>query len=178
MSEVKVFLYIAMSLDGFIAGDNDDISWLDAMDKEGEDYGYTEFTKSIDKYIVGNTTYKVVKKMLGEFPQSKQYDCYVLSRSKSGKEDGVTFYNGDIPELIESLKKKGGKNIYCDGGGQVVHELMKHDLIDEYIISIIPTILGNGKRLFLGGTSPLNIELVSSKSYETGLVQIHYVRSR
>ncbi|QSE98569.1 dihydrofolate reductase family protein [Fulvivirga lutea] len=178
MNDVNVLLYISMSLDGYLAGENDDISWLDAMGKEGEDYSYAAFTKNIDKYLVGHTTYKVVKNLIGEFPQSKQYDCYVLSRSKSGKEDGVTFYNGDIPELIESLKKKGGKNIYCDGGGQVVHELMKHDLIDEYIISIIPTILGNGKRLFLGGTLPLNIELVSSKGYETGLVQNHYVRKR
>lgn len=172
----KVFLYISMSLDGFIATKDDDISWLDVMDKVGEDYGYFGFVKDVDKYIVGHSSYKVVKNLIGEFPQSKQYECYVLSRSKSGKEDGVTFYNGSIPTLIGKLKSEGGKNIYCDGGGQIVHELMKNDLIDEYIVSIIPIILGDGKRLFLGDTPQLDIELIASKQYETGLVQNHYVR--
>ena len=176
MSEVKLLLYISMSLDGFLAGDNDDLSWLDAMAKEGEDYGYADFTKNNDKYIVGHTTYKVVKNLIGEFPQSNQYDCYILSKSKSGKEDGVTFYNGDIKNLIEDLKAKGGKNIYCDGGGQIVQELMKHDLIDEYIISVIPTVLGKGKRLFLGDSPPINIKLIDTKSYDTGLVQLKYRR--
>lgn len=176
MSDVKVLLYISMSLDGFLAGENDDLTWLDAMDKEGEDYGYFDFVKDVDKYIVGHTTYKVVKNLVGEFPQSKQYDCYILSKSKSGKEDGVTFYSDDIKKLIEELKAKGGKNIYCDGGGQIVQELMKHDLIDEYTVSVIPTILGKGKKLFLGDTPPINIKLVDSKSYETGLVQLRYKR--
>lgn len=176
MSEVKLLLYISMSLDGFLAGENDDLSWLDAMAKEGEDYGYSDFTKNIDKYIVGHTTYKVVKNLIGEFPQSKQYDCYILSKSKSGKEDGVTFYNGDIKKLIEDLKAKGSKNIYCDGGGQIVKELMKHDLIDEYTVSVIPTILGRGKKLFLGDTPPVNIKLVDSQTYDTGLVQLRYKR--
>ena len=178
MSTVKVKLYIAMSLDGFLAGENDDISWLDAMDREGEDYGYVNFTKDIDKYLVGHTTYKVVKNLIGEFPQSKQYDCYILSKSKSGKEDGVTFFSGDIGKLIYDLKSKGGKDIYCDGGGQVVQELMKRDLIDEYTVSVIPTILGKGKRLFFGDTPTLNIKLESSKAYESGLVQLKYVRVR
>lgn len=176
MSEVKVFVYIAMSLDGYLAGENDDISWLDAMDKEGEDYGYAEFSKNIDKYIVGRKTYDVVMRLTGAFPQTKQYECYVLSTTKTGKQDGVNFYNGSIVELVNKLKSKGGKHIYCDGGAQVLQEFMKHDLVDEYIISVIPTILGKGKKLFIGNTPQLNIKLIDSTSFETGLVQLHYKR--
>lgn len=165
-----------MSLDGFIATKNDDISWLDAIDHGDNDYGYNEFSKTIDKYIVGRKTYDVVMNLVGEFAQAKQYDCYVLSRSKTGKENGVTFYNGSIKKLITDLKAQGGKNIYCDGGGEIVGELMKYDLIDEYTVSIIPTILGDGKRLFIGNVPPAKLELVESNSFSSGIVQVKYNR--
>lgn len=163
-----------MSLDGFIATEEDDISWLSMVEKEGEDYGYAEFSSQIDTYIVGRKTYEVVLGLINDFPQAKQYDCYVLSRQEQEAREGITFYSGDVVELIEGFKKKKGKHIYCDGGGEIVKLLMDHQLIDEYIISVIPTILGNGKRLFKGGTPPQNISLVSSKSYDTGLVQLRY----
>jgi dihydrofolate reductase len=76
--------------------------------------------------------------------------------------------------LVDDLKRNGRKNIYCDGGGEIVHLLMENRLIDEYIISIIPTIRGDGKRLFLGGTPPSNITLRSVKKFESGLVQLRY----
>ena len=172
----KVVLYISMSLDGFISTKNDDISWLDTIDHGDNDYGYNTFSKTIDKYIVGRKTYDVVMNLVGEFSQAKQYDCYVLSRSRSGEENGVTFYNGSIKNLIEDLKSQGSKNIYCDGGGQVVYELMKYDLIDTFIISIIPTVLGDGKRLFLGSVPPTNLKLIRSEVYSSGIVQVQYDR--
>ncbi len=170
----KVILYISMSLDGFIATKDDDISWLDTIDHGENDYGYTKFSSTIDKYVVGRKTYDLVMNLVGEFAQAKEYDCYIISRSKSGVENGVTFYNGNIKELIDRLKSEGGKNIYCDGGGEIVKELMKDNLIDEYIISIIPIVLGDGKRLFAGGVPKQNMELIKSKAYDNGLVQIHY----
>lgn len=173
---VKLKLYISMSLDGFIATKDDDISWLDDIDHGQEDYGYQEFSATIDKYIVGRKTYDVVMNLVGEFAQAQQYDCYVLSRSKSGKEDDVTFYNGSLKTLVIELKAKGGKDIYCDGGGEIVYELMKHDLIDEYTIAVLPIILGDGKRLFKGGVPPQKIKLTSSKAYPNGLVQLKYTK--
>lgn len=178
MSKRKVILYISMSLDGFIAGNDDDLSFLSAMEKEGEDYGYADFTASVDTYIVGRKTYEVVLNLVGSFPQAKQYDCYVLTQQTLPGQDGITFYNGDIAALIQGLRQKEGKNIYCDGGGEVVHLFMENDLIDEYIVSIIPTILGEGKCLFLGKTHPRTVKLASVKEYETGLVQLRYIRDR
>ena len=81
-------------------------------------------------------------------------------------------------KLIEKIRKEKGKNIYCDGGGQIVKLLMDHDLIDEYIISVIPIILGDGKRLFLGNTKSRKLKFVDSQKYSTGLVQMKYLRDR
>lgn len=177
MNERKLILYISMSLDGFIATTDDDISWLSVVEKEGEDYGYAAFDATVDTYIVGRKTYDTIRELLGgEFPQAKQHKCYVITRQQRPPENGVTFYNGDITELIHQLKTQPGKNIYCDGGGQIVQLLMAKDLIDEYIVSVIPIILGNGKRLFLGDTPTLSLKAQPIKQYDTGLVQLHYTR--
>ena len=177
MSQRKVKLYISMSLDGYIATKEDDISWLSMVEQEGEDYGYHDFTKDIDTYIIGRSTYDVVLKLTGgDFPQAKLYDCYVITRSERGDENGVQFYNGEIKKLIHSLQQKEGKHIYCDGGGQIVKLLMENDLIDEYIISIIPILLGEGKRLFISGTNSISLQAIDSKQYPSGLIQLHYQR--
>jgi dihydrofolate reductase len=88
----------------------------------------------------------------------------------------VTFYTGDLGELVARLKSKPGKTIFCDGGAEIVNELMRRDLIDEFIISIIPIFVGNGTKLFHDGRPELRLELVSSTSFEKGLVQMHYKR--
>ncbi len=171
----KLILYISMSVDGFIATHDDDLSWLSVVEKEGGDYGYTEFNESVDTYIVGRKTYDTIRTLTGgNFPQASQHKCYVLTRTKRENENGVTFYSGDIERLIHSLKQESGKNIYCDGGAEIVHLLMQKNLIDEYIISVIPIILGDGKRLFKGNTPTINIRSVSSQQFDSGLVQLHY----
>jgi dihydrofolate reductase len=175
MKERKVVLYISMSLDGYIATENDEIDWLSIVEQEGEDYGYGAMSARVDTYIIGRKTYEVVKGLLnGEFPQAKQYDCYVLTRQNIESEDDITFYNGDIKTLIEDLKSKPGKDIYCDGGGEVVKLLMSEHLIDEYIISIMPIMLGGGKRLFKGSGVRESLKALSVKQFESGLIQVHY----
>ena len=121
MNERKVILYISMSLDGFLATKDNDLSWLSIVEKEGEDYGYAEFTKDVDAYIVGRMTYEVVLKLTGgDFPQARKYQCYVITRQELPDKDGITFYNGDIGDLVRKLKSEKGGNIYCDGGGPIV----------------------------------------------------------
>jgi dihydrofolate reductase len=171
----KVLLYISISLDGYIAAKNDDLSWLSLVEKEGLDYGYSDMLERSDTYIVGRKTYDVVKSLTdGKFPQSSMFDCYIITRKEQSPVKGVTFYTGELKDLINRLKSEKGKDIYCDGGSQVVKLLMKDNLIDEYIISIIPTILGDGIQLFKGGISPIDLEFVGSQNFETGLVQVHY----
>lgn len=165
-----------MSLDGYLAGEDDSLDFLSSVEKKGEDYGYTAFTKNVDTYIIGRKTYDVVKKLLnGDFPQAKQYDCYVITRGAAGKKEGVTFHN-DLPALAATLKAAEGKDIYCDGGGEVVRILLEHQLIDEFIISIIPVLMGKGKRLFLEQPTFQKLKHIETRSFDTGLVQLHYVR--
>ncbi len=164
-----------MSLDGFIATKDDDISWLSVADKDGEDYGYAEFTASIDTYVVGRKSYDKVISMIGNFPAADQFKCYVITRSNREPKGNISFYNGPIKELIESIRSEKGKHIYCDGGGEIVQLLLHEKLVDECMVFIIPTLLGDGKRLFESGIPRRNLRLVDSKSYDTGLVKVHYL---
>lgn len=172
-------IYIATSLDGYIAKPNDDLSFLKLVEKEGEDYGYAEFTATIDTIILGRKTYDWVLKEIG----SSHYDngernVYVITRTERPSVGKTTFYTGNLTELVQRLKSENGKNIYCDGGAEIINELLKNDLIDEYIISLIPVLVGNGTKLFKDNRPEQELELVNSKSFDTGLTQLHYKRKR
>lgn len=177
MSQRKLVLYISMSVDGFLATKEDDLSWLSIIEKEGEDYGYNDHLKSVDTYLVGRKTYDVILGFTGGIlPQAETMDCYIITRQEISNKKNITFYNGDLEELIHDLKSKEGKNIYCDGGGQLVQALMEKNLIDEYIISVIPIMLGDGKRLFLGELPMIHLNAEAPKHYDSGLIQLKYTK--
>jgi dihydrofolate reductase len=173
----KIILYIATSLDGYIAKPNDDLSFLKLVEKVGEDYGYAEFTATIDTIILGRKTYDWVLREIG----TSHYDngdrnIYVMTRTQKPAVGKTIFYTGDLTELVQQLKAENGKNIYCDGGAEIVTELLKNDLIDEFIISVIPILVGNGTRLFKDGRPEQILELISTKQFDKGLTQLHYKR--
>lgn len=173
----KISLFIATSLDGFIAQPNDDLSFLKLVEKEGEDYGYAKFMETIDTLIIGRRTYDYVLKEIGPTHYDNgQRAIYVITRTERESIGRTNFYTGNIPGLVEKLKSENGKNIYCDGGAEIINELLKHHLIDEFIISVIPVLLGNGTRLFKDGGSQQELELIEVKTFETGLTQLHYKR--
>ena len=173
----KVVLYIAESLDGFIAKEDNDISWLSIVEKTNEDYGYNDFVNTIDTVIMGRKTYEKVLSFGIEFPH-KFKKCYVLSRTLEGTNENVQFYDGNINELIKILKSESGKSIFVDGGAEVVREFRNENLIDEYIISIIPVLLGKGIRLFKDADMENKLKLIESKVFDSGLVQLRYERLR
>lgn len=175
----KLSLFIATSVDGYIAKPNDDLSFLKLVEKEGEDYGYTAFTDTIDTLIIGRRTYDYVLKEIGSSHYDNgQRDVYVITRTERPPVGRTTFYTGNINELVKQLKSEKGKNIYCDGGAEVINELLKHALIDEFIISVIPVLLGNGTRLFKDGRPEQTLEFEKAKTFETGLIQLHYQRKK
>jgi len=174
----KLSLFIATSLDGYIAKPNDDLSFLKLVEKEGEDYGYAEFMANIDTIILGRKTYDYVLKEIGSSHYDNgQRDVYVITRTERPSVGRTTFYSGNLTELVRRLKSENGKNIYCDGGAEIVNELLQQDLIDEFIISVIPVLLGNGTRLFKDGRPEQQLEFISAKSFDTGLTQLHYKRA-
>lgn len=177
MSDRKSILYIACSLDGYIAKPGENLDFLSIVEKKGEDYGYAEFIATVDVVILGRKTYDWIMKMVPQFVHADK-ETFVITRTPKESIGSVHFHTGDLAELIRTLKSKPGKNIFIDGGAEIVHACLQHDLLDDIIISYIPVLVGDGIRLFKDGRPEQRLELVSSKSYDTGLVQVHYRRSK
>lgn len=171
----KVILYISMSLDGYIATKDNSLEFLSMVEQEGEDYGYNDFVESVDAVIIGRKTYEKVIAMGYEYPHTDK-DVYILTRTAKPSIGNFKFYSNDLSRLVNDLKKQPGKNIYCDGGAEIANELMKNNLVDEFIISVIPILLGDGIKLFKDGRPQQKLELLSTKQFDKGLTQLHYKR--
>jgi dihydrofolate reductase len=119
-SDRKVILYIAMSLDGYIATQDNSLEFLSMVEKEGEDYGYSDFVKTVDAVIIGRKTYDKVIEMGFEYPHTDK-DVYILTRTAKPSIGNFKFYADDLYLLVDELKKQPGKNIYCDGGAEIAN---------------------------------------------------------
>jgi dihydrofolate reductase len=170
----KLCLFIAMSLDGYIAKPDGDISFLDEMNQEGEDYGYQAYIETVDTVLLGRKTYDKIRSMGVESPYGDR-DVFVLTRTPQENSGKTIFYSDNLKELVTTLKSKPGKNIYCDGGAEIIAQLIHENLIDEMTVSIIPVLLGEGIRLFNGNFQEKKLKLTENKSFEKGLVQLHYL---
>lgn len=171
--ERSLVVYIAMSLDGYIAAPNDDLSFLSSVEQEGEDYGYTAFLNSVDTVILGRKTYDKVISMGVEAPHADK-TTYVITRTAQAAKGNTQFYTSDVEQLVKQLKAQSGKTIFCDGGAQIVNLLLEKKLVDQIIVSIIPVLLGQGVRLFNDQGKTQTLQLVNEKAFEKGLVQLHY----
>ncbi|WP_290789721.1 dihydrofolate reductase family protein [Flavihumibacter sp. UBA7668] len=165
-------LYIAMSLDGYIAGKDDNLDFLSKVEVAGEDYGYAAFQQEVDTLIWGRRTYDKMLTFGIDFPHADK-KCYVISATKTGSDENVEFA-ADPVALVQRLKTEPGRHIYCDGGGGVVKALLDAKLIDRLIVSVIPHLLGDGIRLFRDGRPEQQLVLHSSTPYASGLVQLRY----
>lgn len=169
----KIILYIATSLDGYIAKPTDDLSFLSIVDKEGEDYGYFDFIKSVDTVIEGRKTYDWILKQVPEYPHADK-KAYIITKTPKARVGNTEFYTGNLKELITNLKNQEGKDIFIDGGAQLVNSLLQDNLIDEFIISVIPILVGDGIKLFENGRPEQILELIDVKTFDTGLIQMYY----
>ncbi|EKB58247.1 dihydrofolate reductase family protein [Bergeyella zoohelcum] len=176
VTDRKVILYIASSLDGYIAKPNDDLSFLSIVQQDGEDYGYADFVKSVDTVILGRKTYDWVMTQVPEFPHADK-NSFIITRTSRPSVGKTSFYTNNLKDLILRLKSEQGKNIFIDGGAEIVNELLKENLIDEFIISIIPILVGSGTKLFKDGRPEQKLELISTKQFDKGLTQLHYKRA-
>lgn len=168
----KLLLYIAMSLDGYIAKKDDTIDFLSVVETPNEDYGYRDFTHNIDTVIWGRRTFDKVLSF-GDGVPHKDKKVYVISKTREGMVEHAE-YVPDVADLVKKLKQQPGKDIYCDGGAEVVFELLQKRLFDTIIISVIPHLLGDGIRLFREGNVEQYLKLRKSISYPSGLVQLWY----
>ena len=163
---MKIILYIATSLDGFIARKNGSVDWLSEFSNPGEDYGYKEFLDSVGVVVLGNTTYKEFK---APYEGKK---CFVFSRTDKGKRENITYDNTGVKEFVETLSDD--ENIWLVGGADITKEFLKNNLVDEFIVTMIPSMLGEGIPLFGKDYGEHNLKLLDIKSFDTGVVQLHY----
>ena len=169
----RVSLFIATSLDGFIADTEGKISFLKMVEAAGEDYGYAEFSNTADTVVLGRKTWDTLQSMGVENPYQDK-EVFVISRSGAGKQGSVTITPQDPAELVKQLKNLQGKGIYVDGGAEVVNSLLREKLIDHMVISVIPVILSGGVRLFGEENPQQSLKLLQSKAFPSGLVQMEY----
>jgi dihydrofolate reductase len=173
MLRPRCSVFIATSLDGFIARQDGTLDFLSIVEQPGEDYGFAEFFGSVDALVIGRNTYETA---LGfpEWPYAGKR-CFVLTHRETPSQHGEQFFAGAAAGLVDQLAVGGAQRLYVDGGA-VIREFLQADLIDDLTLSIVPVLLGSGIRLFGGEVPEQRLTLESSRSYPAGLVQLRYAR--
>jgi Dihydrofolate reductase len=173
----KTHLFIAMSLDGYIADDKGGVDWVQGQGNDHENIDtYSEFIKNIDTILMGwNTYYQIVTELsIGEWIYNDMI-TYVITHRKKNPSKQIRFTNMNPVDLIKSLREENGKDIWICGGAHLVQQLINDDLIDYYYITIIPTLLGSGVRLFGDRGQEMKLRLINVRSYN-GMTDLVYKR--
>lgn len=168
----KIVLNLAISLDGYIASEDGSFEWIvgdgsDKLDTKNK-YDFSKFLEGIDIVVMGKNCYNQNFHL-----DYKEKIVYVATSELLDDYDNVRFVNEDIVKVILEEKKGEGKDIFLFGGGKLVDSFIKADIIDEYIIGIIPTILGKGRPLFLGNNPKIDLKL-DKYAVDNGIVICRY----
>ena len=173
---MKASVYIATSVDGFIAREDGRIDWLPTGESaEGEDYGYQYFMDSVDVLVMGRNTFELVL-TFGSWPYGEKPVVVLTSRPLDRPEfvpDSVSVMNGTPADVVQRLAERGFEHLYVDGG-KTIQRFLRAGLIQTLIISKIPVLIGRGIPLF--GEIPEDIQLrhLETLHFENGLVQSKY----
>ena len=173
-------VFIATSLDGYIADQHGNIDWLHAIpNPDGNDMGFGVLMDRVDAVVMGRNTFDIVMSFGCDWPYTKPV-CVLSNTMTSvpeGYEDKVFLMKGDVSDILPALHDKGFHHLYIDGGVTVQH-FLQADMIDELIITTIPVLLGGGSPLFGELASPLHFGLKKSETFLNAIVQNHFVRQR
>lgn len=167
----KITLNIATSLDGYIEGPNGEIDWC----LNDQDYGLTDFAEDTDALFIGRKSYELIAQAgLGFF---EDHSIYVFSDTLVKEEHfGVkVIRRADLVSFVKDFREQEGKNIWFFGGADLLASFMAQNLVDEFLISVHPIILGGGKSLFHHAKEKIDLMLIEHKAYSSGLVQLRYI---
>lgn len=168
----KIMLFIATSLDGYIATEDDSLEWLFKVEGEG-DNGYSAFYDTVDTVIMGRRTYDwLLEQELESFPYEGKA-CYVFSRTVNQDSEHVQFFSGDVVNFTNQLKNKEGKNIWVIGGGDLIHSFIHNKLVDEIIVTVSPVLIGKGIPLFKELNFETELTLKSINRFNQ-FAELHY----
>lgn len=173
----KVVLYIAVSLDGYIADKDGGVGWLEGDGSDTDNKGsYEGFYETVDTIIIGYKTYHQIRTEL--FPDGWVYTgrkSYVITHNKLESTEEIIFTDKELDVLIDELKQEDGKDIWICGGASILNPLIACDRIDQYVFTLIPVILGRGVRLFSSHEKETKLKLISTRSYN-GMTDLVYER--
>lgn len=174
MPRRKIIVNIATSADGYIARRDGSLDWLTSRPAPKGFYGLPKFSRSVDAKILGRKTFDVSLTMGATFSANDVH--YVFSRRPppAAVPKGVQFVRESIPAFAERLRKKAGKNIWMMGGGEIIASFLDEGAIDEFIISVVPTFIGEGIPLLAPRHREVQLRLRASQSFADGVVQLHY----
>ena len=173
----KIKLYIAMTIDGFIARTDGALDWLDAVAQQeaNADYGYHDFYASVDTVVMGRKTYEAILGFDVDWPYMECHTYVVTSQPNficTTPKSHLIHEN--IGAQLTSLTKEEGKDIWLVGGGLLVSSLLDMGLVDEMYLSVVPVVLGNGIRLFTGNQLETSFTLVKSTPFSSGIINLIY----
>lgn len=169
----KIIVYIATSADGYIARRNGGVEWLDRARPAGN-YGISAFFRSIDTILWGRKTYDFAVKMGGVGPYGSSVKHYVFSRRRHKPAEGVEFVTEPIRRFVTRLRKTPGKDIWIMGGAGLIASFLDAGGIDEFIIHVVPVLIGDGIPLVQPRRRLVQLNLLSARRFSDGVVRLHY----
>ena len=164
-------VFIAVSVDGFIARPDHGLDWLARVERPGEDYGYAAFADSVDTLVLGRRTHDAVT-AFPEWPYAGKR-VIVLTRRSLPAQHGEETFAGPVEALVDRLSTDGARRVYLDGG-QVIQQALAAGVIDDLTLSVIPVVLGAGIRLFGVAGPERGLVLAGVEAFPSGLVQLRY----
>jgi dihydrofolate reductase len=173
MQRPRCSVFIATSIDGYIARPDGTFDFLSIVERPGEDYGFADFFATVDALVIGRNTYETALSF-PEWPYAGKR-CIVLTHRETPSAHGEQFFAGEPTALVDQLALSGAQRLYVDGGA-VIRQFLLGNLIDDLTLSIVPVLLGNGIPLFGSELPEQRLQLQSSKAFESGLVQLCYAR--
>lgn len=170
----QILVYIASSLDGFIARRDDDISWLDQYSGDSIDYGYPEFMKNVGTAIMGARTYE--QSLLHPERLLASVKNYIITRRTLPVASGINtvFWKDSLSDLVATIKNESNKDAFLVGGGQIISRFIDEGLVNEIRQFIIPVILHDGIPLYSHLTREISLDLIDTVKYQTGIVELRY----
>ena len=167
-------IFIAQSLDGYIARPDGAIDWLRPFDSV--DYGYETFLSEIGTIVMGRKSYELARSF-GEWPYASARSLVITSTALQDAPASVTRIGADITRLVPALRASGDKDVWVMGGAMTIGAFLEAEVIDRIDLFVVPTLLGYGVPLFSGGRPDMPLKFVGTQTYDKGLVRLSYLRA-
>ena len=170
----KIIVHIATSADGYIARPDGNLDWLTRRPAPKGFYGMPKFMRTVDAKLLGRKTFDLSVKMGAQFSADNRHYVFSRQRPPASVPAGVEFVSQSIGAFAKRLRGEAGKNIWMMGGGEIIASCLDEDVIDEFIVTVVPVFIGEGIPLIAPRHRDVPLKLRSVTPFPDDVVQIHY----